>query len=519
MASNGTAVPTLTVAQKKALAGPALSNAFDPSLRLYRSFVDYGKVFERPDIDLRAMRTMLAEDGNPRKLEQVLTLPIRSANWEIRGGSARAAALVKANLEPLVDTLIDQCTSAFAYRKAFFETVWSLDGGQVVYDSIQSRPAVSCEASFRDDTGAPDGFRQRLNPICIAARKQPPGASLGWADIPANRSFIFTYGAYREPITGVSDLDVSLRCWQNIKKLEFLWCQYLEQQSLPKTFVYGDDPNQAQTNADMVSDASASAIIPIERRGDPTQKTFEVLESSGRGADQFQKAILYFSSMQTQSVLASFTDLAQNASMSNAGSNALSADQSEFYLQSSQARAGEMAEQISCDAIGDLVAYNYGSDEECPELHFFPIGNRQTDRALLLLNTIVGARRPSVPYEFTGFLLTQVSTALGLDTGDVEDVVVKWGQDMQREMEAAQAAQAAAASQPPALTTPPKQSPLVGDQQANAAAKADGATTLSDAIDVATELTHRVEAGQDPQAALNAMKAPARTPSKRDRRR
>lgn len=516
MATNGAALNgTLTAAQKKTLAGPALSNSFNFDDRLYRSFSDYGQVFNYSDLDLTAMRQMLSEDGNPRKLEQVLTLPIRSANGEFRGGSARAKALVADNVAPKMKTLIAQCTPAFYYRHSFFETTWALDGGHVVYDQVLLRPAPSCEPAFRVTDGAPDGFRQRLNPISVFQSNQAGQArpTLGYVVIPRNRSFVFTYGKYREPLIGVSDLDVALRCWQNIKKLEFLWCQYLEQQSLPKIVVLGDDPIQAAANAQAVADAEASAVIPMERRGDPASKTFELIESSGKGADQFQKAILYFGSMQTQSVLASFTDLAQNASMSNAGSNALSADQSEFFLQCCQAKADEMAEQINADFVGDLVSYNYGPDEECPEWHFDPIGNRQTDRALALMESIIGATRPNVPFQFTAMLLNQTASALGLDTGNVEDLVVQWGADMQKEMEAAQAAQVAAASQPMLMSPPPKQSPLPGEPEAEQAAQLEAALTVATALNLAAN------EGRDPTEALNAMRAPARHSSKKDRRR
>lgn len=507
MATNGVTVPILTEAQKRQLAGPPISSPFSPDDRLYRSFDDYGRVQEWPDLDLRAMRAMLSEDGNPRKLEQVLTLPLRSADWTLTGGSPEAKAFVADTIEPLLDTLIDQCTSAVANRKAFFETTYSYDLRGVVLDGVLSRPAVACRSAWRED-GSPDGFEQQLNPfVSFAGRDQR--SSFGWKHIPANRAFIYRHGAYREPLHGVSDLDVSLRCWQNIKKLEFLWCQYLEQTSLPKTIVYGDDPGQAQANAQAVADANASAVIPMERRNDPTQKVFETLESSGRGADQFQKAILYFSSMQTQSVLASFTDLAQNASLSNAGSNALSADQSEFFLASRQAVANEMAGQITDGLIRPVCVWNFGPDVQIPRLRFAPIGNKQTDRALLLLNTIITSTK-TVPFQFTGFLLNQVSTALGLDNAAVEDLVVRWGEAMQTEMEAAQAAQVAAASQPVPMANPSAQ-----PQDAQAAKNAQ----LSTAIDVATELTQRVQAGADPTEALNAMKAPTRTPSRRDRRR
>lgn len=511
MVTNGTDLK-LTATQIKALAGPPLSNSFQYEDRLYRDYKTYDSVYLRPDIDLWAMRRMLAEDGNPRKLEQVLTLPIRSANWELKGGVPSAAALVADTFEPLIDTVIDQCTSGFAYRKAYFECTWKLDGSRVVYDQVLLRPAVSCEARFHAVTGDPDGFRQRIAPIMIPALLNRASSSLGWFDIPAAKAFIYTYGTHREPINGISDLDVSLRCWDNIKKLEFLWCQYLEQQSLPKVFVYGDDDTQAQTNATMLAEANASAAIPVRRHTDPGIRMFDVLESSGRGADQFQKAILYFESMQTQSVLASFTDLAQNASMSNAGSNALSADQSEFYLASCQAKADEMALQITNGLIERLVTYNLGPDVAAPALHFLPIGNKQTDRALLLLNTVVSSHHPTVPYEFTGFLLNQVSTALGLDTDQVSGVVTRWASDMQRQMQAAYAAQVAATETPIPIPGPARQQPVPGVREAEQAAQ------LAAAIDVATELELSATQGRDPTDTLNVMKAPARHPRKRGRR-
>jgi hypothetical protein len=452
-----TAGTKLTPAQRKRLASPQLANAFPVDARLYRSFDEAHTVFEYGEIDLYAMRDMLALDGNPRKLEQVLTLPIRSAEWEIRG-KGKIPDFVRANLGDKMDKLIAQCCSAIAYRKAFFELVWKLDGENVVYDSIQMRPATSCQPAHNSFTGKVTGFRQRVAPINAIDHM----GEYGWIRIPDDNAFVYIYGTHREPLLGVSDLDVSLYCWENIKKLRFLWCQFLEQQSLPKVIVYGDDPQQAVENAQMIADAAASASIPIERRIDPTQKTFEILESSGKGAAQFHDAIVYFEGQQTQSVLASFMDLAQSASHAKAGSNALSADQSEFYLASRQAVADEISEQITEGIIRPLVTYNFGPDVEIPDLHFAPIGNRQTDRALNLLMTIVTAEKPTVPETFVGFLLNQVSAQMGLDATDVADAVQEWGKERQKMMEAAEAAAAAAAEIPVPMTPPSTQQPLPG---------------------------------------------------------
>jgi hypothetical protein len=413
----------LTPAQRKQLLGTPAANLFTPDDRLYRDYTDFATVYEWPDIDLREMRDMLTKDGNPRKLEQVLTLPIRGAAWEIRGNGPEAE-LARTNLGPLLPKIIDQAMSAVAYRKAFFEVTWKLEGGQILYDEVAPRPAVCCEAAFDQDTGKPIGFRQQLAPITQISDRAL--ASMGWVRIAANRSWIFTYGAYREPLRGVSDLDVSLYCWSNIRKLQFLWFQYLETTALPRVLVYGDDDEEADRNAGMIADAKGSATIPVVRRNDPAQHVFDVLESSGHGHAGFEAAIGYLEGKQTQSVLASFMDLAQHASVGGAGSNALSADQSEFFLASRQAVADELAEQIVEGLIRPLIVYNYGPDADIPEMHIGPIGNRQVDRALGLLSSILTAQNPTAPPRFTASLMTHVATFLGLETDEVKGAADEW---------------------------------------------------------------------------------------------
>lgn len=523
-------VVILSARQRKSLAGPQLSNGFTYDDRLYRDYREFSTVYQYPDIDLRGVREMLGMDGNPRKLEQVLTLPIRGADWEIRGDGP-AMELVKTNVEPLIDRLIDQCTSAVSYRKAFFEVTWRMEGAQVVYDQIALRPAVSCEAAFNADSGRPDGFRQQLAPVNQIMDRTL--ATMGWIRIPANRSFIFTYGEYREPLRGISDLDVSLYCWENIRKLQFLWCQYLEGQSLPKVVVYGDDPGQAQENADNVADAEASATIPMERPGEPNQKAFDVLESSGKGADQFVQAIAYFEGKQTQSVLASFMDLAQSASAGGRGSNALSADQSEFFLAARQAAADELAAQITEGIIRPLVEYNFGPGVAVPSLHIGPLGNRQTDRALSLLTSVIAAPNPdAVPTKFIGSLLTHTATFLGLDGDEVSAAVDDWQIQVEKDKEAAKEAELLKAQQPPMMHPGFGGAPPGGPPPAPGAPGAPSAgprpvgpklvaspraglmappgtpkkeARLAAELGMATELLQRVFDGATPDEALQAM--------------
>lgn len=430
------------------------------------------------DIEVTDLAKMLAADGNARKIERVLTLPIRGAEWFIESAQAPASEKVKERaaeggkasseagerprdeivdfleevLGPELGRIIEQCTAAITYRRAYFEKVWTVDErGRFVYQKVAWRPPAGCTPRFDRRTGEARGFYQRLTETLDLSRPRKPnkGEELpGHVTVPAAKAFIYTHGRHREPIKGVSDLEVALNAYEKKRKIKFLWAQFLENQSLPKTVVYGTDPGQATQNAKTLAKARASSVVPMTWAGDGN-RPFDVIESSGSGAGQFLEALRYFDWEQTNSVLAGFTELANSST--GAGSYALSSDQSEFFLASEQAAADEIADQIVEGLFKPLVVLNFGPDVEVPRLRIGPIGRQQTDRALELLTAIVSATRPLVPLQFVGMLLTQVAEQLGLDVSEVDDVVEQWGDDMQAQLQSAYAAQLAAAQQPTAF--------------------------------------------------------------------
>jgi len=255
----------------------------------------------------------------------------------------------------------------------------------------------------------------------------------GWIRVPKHKAFVYTHGKHREPIKGVSDLDVAYTAYESKQKLKFLRAQSLEGQSLPKIVAYGRDHSDAQNNAELHAQARASGVIPQVANAD-LPKGFDVVESSGRGAAQFVGAIRYLEQEQTNSVLAGFTDLTQIPS--GHGSYALSADQSEFFLASRQATADEIAEAITDDVIRPLVILNFGAEASVPTLHIGPIGNSQTGRALEILKTLLVAQTVNAPQNFVDQLITSTSTYLGLDAHDVAEAIKPWREQQrtQREM-------------------------------------------------------------------------------------
>lgn len=447
----GATTGKLTDRDIKRLVGPPLATPWAPDDLLFPDYAG-GDVFDTTT-DVGDIKEMLRRSGKARSLEQVLTLPLCAADWTV-AGDGEIATFVRDTLTDHLDMVIDQATSAVAYRRAFFELVWTTnEAGRVVYEKIALRPAVACEAAWNPDTGQPTGFRQRLSqPTVKQLSSTRLGPTPGYARIPASKAFIYTHGQNREPVKGVSDLDVARWCWDSEQKLLFLLCQFLEQQSLPKIAVYGDDLTTADANAHKIAEAKASGVVPLSRPGDPQAKAFEVLESSGKGSDQFLEAIRYFDTMMVSSVLAGFTELAASTTT---GSYALSKDQSEFFLASRQAVADEIAAAITQGIIRPLVVYNFGADAEIPRLEIGPLAHDDTDRALTLLTSIVAAPQLNVPGQFVDELVKAVASFLGLDEKTIADAIAEHAQQRaEDEQVKREQAKTLAEQQKKALNTP-----------------------------------------------------------------
>lgn len=480
--NNGAAIDemygdTLTPGERNRLLAEANGTPFDPFERLFASF-DGGTAFAYSEDTAADYRAMLRREGKAAALEQILTLPIRGADWKITPdeNDSGQAELVQRCLGDKLDLIIDQMTSAVTYRRAFFETSWVVDPsgtGNLIYSDVALRPATGCEPGFNPRTGRYKGFRQRIVPVAGVWPKlsDQDKVGAGWTEIKANRAFVYLHGIHRDPINGVSDLETAHWYYTTKQKVLFLWFQFLEQQALPKTIVYGDDDRQAEERAAKLRGLKSSGVMGMERPQEPTQKAFEIIESSGKGSDQFQGAINYLDSMMSASVLAGFTDLTA-AQGGSAGSYALSADQSEFFLKSRQAVADEMAGAIRRDLFGPLIAFNFGVDASVPKIEIGPISKKQGENALEMLNAVVTAVNLNVPHDFVDQLCILCSAALGMDADAIkkaieEDTAMRAKkQALQDQADQAQAqqmineAKMAQQAPPPGMTDPTMPAPI-----------------------------------------------------------
>ena len=407
--------------------------AWDARSLMFGQFDD-GAIFNYDAARIRDYDHMLERDGKARTLEQVLTLPIRSAPHQISRGDATKKVtdtISRAMLDPAnnggmstpLNTVLAQALGAITNRKAFFEKVLTERENMIVYDKIAWRPPQTCAVVRDKETAAFNGFKQ--TPVTEGQDKDI------W--IPAERSFVYIHGQHRNPLDGVSDMNIAYWCYQTKQKIRFLWYSFLETQSLPKTIVKAGDTTTARQAATDIAKLRQSGVVGVTKEID-----IEPLESSGRGASQFKEALEWLNAEAAGSVLAGFTDLGASAA-SGTGSFALSKDQTDFFLMSRQAVSNELADSINQYLIPDLVRYNFGPGVKSPMFKFGPIAEDDAAMSVALLQATAQTpiEQSVIPREFFDELIERVAGFLGLNTQVVRDGLERAADDAE-----AQAAQA-----------------------------------------------------------------------------
>lgn len=395
--------------------------------RMFTSWND-GRVFTPMDFDVRKVEEMLRADGKAKALEQVLTLPLRGADWSIepsKGDTGQAEfvrdALTRAanqgGMSTPIELVIAQATAACLFRRAYFEKVFKIEDGRVVYDKLAWRPPSSCRLEYDRQTGAFRGFAQRLGP------DNPKADPTGYVKIPPERSFVVVHGQHRRPLEGLSDLDTAFQIFQTKQKVRWLWLRFLENQSMPKAVAQNDsnDPGATQAFAQKVATLKGGGVVGIGPEQNVTP-----FESNGAGAGHYQAAIQFLDSEMSGSVLAGFTDLTAMAG-SGRGSYALSKDASDLFLQSRQAVLNEIGAAITGFVVADLIRYNFGVRASVPRFKFGPLIAEQAEAALNLLQQMstAAAVNPSIPPEFLRLLVEKVAKYLGMDESVIAEAMQK----------------------------------------------------------------------------------------------
>jgi len=408
---------------------------------------------------------MLSRNGTASALELVLTLPIREADFSIEPGKGdngecdftRGVLLtpdISGGMKTPFTELLGQITSAQLYKRAFFEKTWGQrdSDGKIIYRKIAYRPPATCQARYNDRTGEPNGFRQQVwlfgGNLMVSQKQKVPG----YVDIPKVRSYIYTHGKFREPLTGVSEIEVTYWCHQTSMKLMFLWLSFLEGMALQRLVAYGNDQPEATQRADDISQLRGSGVVGLVHPIDG-QKAFEAIPSAGNAGEFFEQALAFLQSWSISSVLAGFLGLA-SASTGGKGAYSLSQDQSDFYLKSRQGVAKEIAESISYDVIRPLIMLNFGSGASYPQAKFGPLQDEQVQMLLTMFGQLSAAPVLHVPLAVFDLLTERMASILQLDVDQVHEALVST---------ASQRAEQLAGNPPPGM--PPEAAAGLGQLQ------------------------------------------------------
>lgn len=418
--------------------------------RMFYGFAD-GKVFDYADWEARDLERMIKKDYQSRKIEAVLTFPIMGASHKIapaKGDSGEAEWLtafwetdeLNGGCDTPLQQIIDQMTSAFMFKRAYFNKVWTRGQGdfegKVVYSKLGWRPQTTCRLMRDAKTGALAGFQQE---------PYYAGPDVSSTIFPYNfdmrESYIYIHGTRRDPIQGISDLEIPYWAYMTKQKILFLWFQFLEGVSLPRTTVKARDPENAKRIAQDLSRVKSSGVLPIDTGGgDPKSIEIDTLDLSGKGADQFQAAITWLDGAATNSVLAGFLDLAGAAANGlrggGGGSYALSKDASDFFLRSLESKVGEMEKSLRRDLFAPIIRYNFGPKSRVPAFAFEPLNAEDKSAAVALLQTMLGVPASpggtsQVPVEFTAALAAEVADYIGMDATNVESQFIAAGKAAQ----------------------------------------------------------------------------------------
>jgi len=398
--------------------------------------LEKGRVSEYPDRSwINDVIEMLKTDGQAAGVEQALTMALRQANTTItkpdKDRSGRITEFVEdvlfrpateGGMTTPFDTVLGQMTFAAAVARTFHEMVWTRrPDGKLGYSKIAWRPPGSCEILRRRDNGELDGFKQFVE---WEQQRHTPGVDWrGYVEIPPERAVIHLNNQHRDPVYGWSDLSVTHWAFQLKRKIMLLWVTFLDGVSLPRVLAYGNGPAEAKKNAKQIAGLKSSGVAAVSRTGDGDQKMFDVLDTSGAGADQFLSAMRYLDGMMSQSVLGGWMDLAGAASQSGAGSYALSADQSGMFLQSRHGAAREIANTVNYFIIRPLVRVNFGPKAPVPLLKFEKIGSDQVAKAMELLASLGSAQNVQVPDGFIDLLIERVASYLDLPDDKVRKMI------------------------------------------------------------------------------------------------
>jgi len=417
--------------------GREVGTAFTSADLMFRNFDD-GSLFSYGEMEAKDMREMLGRYGKGHQLEAALTLPLMGLEWELEkpdGDKGQTKWLTefldrpantKDSMSTPMDLILGQMTSALTYKKACFEKVFETDDDDMfIYDKVAFRPPSTVDVRRDPKTAAFLGFQQ--TPITV---EQQNSSKMLPIKIDPQYAFVHFNGLHRDPVNGLSAMEIPFWCYKTQEKIMYLWFNFLEGQALPRTIVEANELGIATEIARKVAALKNSGVLPVANPNGAQaagRQMVYTLDSSGKGADQFMAAINWLEQTALDSAHAGFTGLA-SAATNGRGSNALASTMSNFFLKNRQGDVRAMKYSLDSWFLPDLTRYNFGPDALPPRIKFAPLAEADLQMSMELLGTLAGNRGGAeqfLPNEFLSQIVLNVSRYMELDVKQVQSGIEK----------------------------------------------------------------------------------------------
>lgn len=315
---------------------------------------------------------MRKSDATVRAILQVITLPIRRANWFVEPASqdpadVEAADFVKHSLFDWMtitwDDFLRQALLMLPYGCMLFEKVFDMKEFEgktyLVWKKLAPRLPKSIQSWQTADHQ--DGVQQYLIDGKVVS-------------IPMEKLVVFVNEKEGDNWWGTSVLRAAYKSWYYKTGFEHIDSVAFERQGLgvpyakmPTGYSASDEDRAASILQNMRAHDKSYVIIPQE---------YDVgfLDMKATSTRDPRNSIAYHNREITKSVLAQFLELGST----NIGSRALSTDQTDLFLQSIEAVANAIKDVMNKYAVQQLVDFNFNV-QQYPKLVYNGISRVDAD--------------------------------------------------------------------------------------------------------------------------------------------
>lgn len=390
------------------------------------------------DVTVDKLAEMTRKDGQAAALMRILTLPIKSAKWDITGDAdmQREIDFVRENftrpphrggMSTPMSYVIGHMAKAVRDGFSVFEKVWRIDeDGHIRYKKLAPR-ASNTITFLTDEHGGFAGVRQR------AFYK----GKFYDVTIPPEKCLVYTVNKEENPLYGQSLLLPAYYHYDKKHKLYYIANLAYLVTAVPIRL--GEIPEGMQEERPDLVAAFRQALADI---GLNTAVTFpqgfkvDKFEAQRALAD-FMPLINHHDLLMAKSVLSQFIELGTGG---NSGAYALSRDHSDLFVVGLEGIMKEIADTITWYAIPDLIDYNFASGKY-PRFEFEPLTDSTTRLLKDVFSEVMRAQEGRVSDDFLLQLEREVAGQLGLEIDyDAVEAKRKAEMEMMREAQAQAAA-------------------------------------------------------------------------------